>query len=227
MKQRLHTGIKGIRSPGFTLVELLVTVTIVGILSTIAIGNVSRMKTRATVSAAKQNLATLANATQAFFADRGDYPHSFSYDSIIDMQSIVDRGGYLSSVDIPDPYQRDDPKDSLQTDLRSYGGWLNSAPLSRRGFVYVNYRDFLGPELPAFHGIGIYSVGPDRKDSWLSLYPLPETTQLLIRRKLLSALRFDTQQEVTVYNSTNGIHSDGDFGVFRGDFNGFIPKDAF
>ena len=38
-------------------------------------------------------------------------------------------------------------------------------------------------------------------------------------------VRSDALRPIVIYNPTNGLISEGDFGAFRGKFNAFIPKD--
>lgn len=210
---------------GFTLIELLTVVTILGVLAAIAVPTVSRAKTRAIVTAAKQNLSTLANSTQLFALDHGRFPHSIAYDSREDLNILTQGNEYISNVDIPDPFQRPQPIDQIETDYSGgFGGGAGVANV-HHGFVYVNYRDFLNPDIPEYNGIGIYSIGPDRADSWLSLYPLPETTQKTIRRNVLQTMGEQALRPVEIYNPSNGTISEGDFGAFRGQLNGFVPRD--
>lgn len=62
------------RRKGFTLIELLVTLAIIAVLLTIAspryVGNIDKAKE----SVLKENLATLRDALDKFYADTGSYP---------------------------------------------------------------------------------------------------------------------------------------------------------
>lgn len=209
---------------GFTLLELLTVMAILGILATIALPQFQRARTRALVTAAKQDISTLANAAQLFSMDTGYFPFSIQYDSIDDLLVLTRGAVYISTTNYPDPFQKPIVLDELETQFSDFGTNQRGSK-SKHGFVYVNYRDFLTPALPKFNGIGIYSIGPDRQDSWLSLYPLPDITQKSIRRSMLQVYGDNALQPVTIYNPTNGIISNGDFGAFRGEFQGFIPQD--
>lgn len=61
---------------GFTLVELLVVVTIVGILAGIAMVNVQNAQRKAAENTLKYNLHTLRKAIDDFYADKQRYPQS-------------------------------------------------------------------------------------------------------------------------------------------------------
>lgn len=58
---------------GFSLIELLIVVAIIGILVRMAIPKFSNTKEKATLAAMKSDLRTLVVAEEAFFADNRDY----------------------------------------------------------------------------------------------------------------------------------------------------------
>jgi len=81
---------------GFTLIELIIVVAIIGILATIAVPAMRTAPQRARESALKEDLYTLRSCLDQFHADRGRYPASL--DEVVSM-------GYLRSVPV-DPVTR-------------------------------------------------------------------------------------------------------------------------
>jgi prepilin-type N-terminal cleavage/methylation domain-containing protein len=211
---------------GYTLIELLTVVAIISILAVIAVPHYSNLKTRSLISTSKAQLRSLADAIETFQIDKGRYPASRYYDSKLDLAALANNGEYISSVDIDDPFQRPAPQDSLEGSSDFSSGAAQSSQ-SDSGYVYINYRDFLGNQLPTHDGVALYSIGPDHRDSLLSLFPLPKETQNSIRRNLIPVYGSYALQSVMIYSPSNGIYSDGDYGLFRGKFDGFIPKDFF
>ena len=67
---------KHIRQGGFTLVELLLVVAILGILATVAIMNVGGMGEEARVSATRTSIAAIEQAARMFEIRTGKYPDS-------------------------------------------------------------------------------------------------------------------------------------------------------
>lgn len=82
------------RERGFTLIELLIVVAIVGLLTSIAVGQYQRHLVTAREAVLKENLFTMRSQIQTYFADKGRYP--------ADLQALVD-----------DKYLRDVPVDPI------------------------------------------------------------------------------------------------------------------
>jgi len=66
--RKLHT-----RRGGFTLIELMIVVAIIGILAAIAIPNFLKFQLRSKTGEAKTNLAALRTAEEGYFAEYGVY----------------------------------------------------------------------------------------------------------------------------------------------------------
>ena len=66
------------RSGGFTLIELMIVVTIIGILATIAIPKFADLIRKSNEGATKGNLGALRSALSVYYADlEGQFPASF------------------------------------------------------------------------------------------------------------------------------------------------------
>ncbi len=71
---------------GYTLLELMIVVSIVGILVTLAIPSFQQSAMKAKEAALKQNLFTMRAVIDQFYADRGDYPSSL--DALVESKYI-------------------------------------------------------------------------------------------------------------------------------------------
>lgn len=61
------------RSSGFTLIELMIVVAIIGILAAIAIPNFIKFQLKAKTSEVKSNLAAIRTAEESYYAEYGTY----------------------------------------------------------------------------------------------------------------------------------------------------------
>lgn len=92
---------KGRNQAGFTLMELIVVMAVIGLLTAIAIPRFTRAPRKAREAVLKTNLHTMRECFDQYFADKSYYPDS--------LQTLVDEG-----------YLREVPKDPF-TD--SSGDW--------------------------------------------------------------------------------------------------------
>lgn len=81
---------------GYTLLELMIVVAIVGILVTLAIPSFQQSAMKAKEAALKQNLFTMRAVIDQYYADRGDYP--------VSLESLVEEK-YLRAIPV-DPFTK-------------------------------------------------------------------------------------------------------------------------
>ena len=86
------------REQGFTLVELMIVVTIAGILVTLAEPSFRHSVVNAREAVLKQDLFTMRDAIDQFRADRGKYPIA-----LLELKEV----GYLKRIPV-DPFTRSD-----------------------------------------------------------------------------------------------------------------------
>ncbi len=85
------------RQDGFTLLELIVVIAVIGILATIAMPSLTQAPLRAKEAVLKTNLRTLREVIDQYYADKGHYPESLE---------VVADEGYLRDVPL-DPITND------------------------------------------------------------------------------------------------------------------------
>ncbi|HYG62838.1 MAG TPA: prepilin-type N-terminal cleavage/methylation domain-containing protein [Thermoanaerobaculia bacterium] len=77
------------RESGFTLLELIIVVAIIGILATVAMPALKDVPRRSSEAVLKNNLRTLRDVIDQHYGDKGKYPTS--------LEALVE-GGYLRKI---------------------------------------------------------------------------------------------------------------------------------
>lgn len=120
---------KLLRLPGFTMIELLIVISIIAILAAAIIPNFIGFDTEARVSATKSNLDTLRTRITLFRAKEGRYPGSL--DDLLN-RTYLDAG-------VQKPYLQKIPKEmvSIKSGSTQHQAQRSDAPLTNEGgWVY-------------------------------------------------------------------------------------------
>jgi general secretion pathway protein G len=76
---------------GFTLIEMLIVIAIIGIIAGIAVGQFRQTPQRAKEATLKEDLFVLRDVIDQYFTDKGKYPET--------LQSLVD-DGYIRKIPV-------------------------------------------------------------------------------------------------------------------------------
>lgn len=127
---------KASASAGFSLLEMIIVVTMIGILAGIALPNLIQQPTRAKESVLKNNLRTIREVIDQFHGDKGHYPESLDalveeeYLRTVPIDPILGEAEWEliyqeeDFEDYDDPYEDDsfDEFDDWDVDPESSGG---------------------------------------------------------------------------------------------------------
>jgi prepilin-type N-terminal cleavage/methylation domain-containing protein len=112
--------------PGFTLVELLVVVGIIGVLSAIAVPQYTRYRRGAQNTAAKEAAHSVAVAQEAFFIGQSKYTPSYA-SLVADGGLIIDYNVLYGPIIV-----------TIITDPPSYSFTLNHFAVGSKTFTYAS-----------------------------------------------------------------------------------------
>ncbi|TAM89585.1 prepilin-type N-terminal cleavage/methylation domain-containing protein [bacterium] len=88
------------RSPGFTLMELMVVVAIISVLATVIIPNFIHARAQGVTAACESNLRQIATAMELYYADNGTYPNSGTVTPTLFAGGVAPAESYLGQTPI-------------------------------------------------------------------------------------------------------------------------------
>ena len=138
--RRAATTARARRSAGFTFIELMVVITLIGLMSAVVVANLDGMTDRSSLSSAARKLGNMLLSVRDTAASQGR-------ELIVEID--VDKQRWRT-VDIPSPADVPDPRD--RADMTYYGTWqqppygvvldsleFNRKDVDRKGLVTLSF----------------------------------------------------------------------------------------
>lgn len=208
------------RRRGFTLIELLVVLTVLMIVSAMALPRLQEVRLRAMVTQAQVHVRQTSQGLELFAADHRLYPTSsptfpedplalFSHSQLRGLTTPV---AYVNSEALGDPFGLVRPQ---SPNLNSNDFPELEAPNTRRSLLYFDYLTLSERrQNPAIRrqGAAVVSIGPDAQDS-LGVYR-PFSPSFFAATFPGTGIQHPYD---TVYSPTNGSRSGGDIAAFAGE----------
>lgn len=105
---------------GFTLIELLVVISIIGVLSTIALTSLNGAKMKARDAKRLSDVSQIKKALNVYYYSHGTYPEESSSDGDVEW-SYEDGGDFLGALVTDGHFQGNTPLDPTNSTSYSYG----------------------------------------------------------------------------------------------------------
>lgn len=141
--------INKINRNGFTLVELLVVISIISILTIISMGSYRSIQIKARDGQRKSDLNAVSKALMLYFSDKGVFPASFPFGNI----SVGFTGG--NGI----VYMRQTPLDPRNESANGYQYVYIVDATFKKFNLYTNLENTKDSQCQLLNGVGIYSVG--------------------------------------------------------------------
>ncbi|MCG3198511.1 MAG: type II secretion system protein [Candidatus Omnitrophica bacterium] len=211
---------------GFTLVETLVVLTIILIVSAIAMPQYWSLREKAMVTQARANVRQTVQALDLYAADFRAYPATapvFPEDPLAllshsQLRRLTTPVAYLSPAALADPFGLILPQPGGPATSSNDFPEL-TVPNAQRSLLYYDYPSLaIRRRLPILSrfGASVVSIGPDTRDSYGVYRPFgPDFFAAFLPSPRLRH-PYDT-----VYNPTNGTGSAGDISGFAGEASHF------
>lgn len=142
------------RQGGFTLIELLVVISIIGVLSTVAMTSLNGARTKSRDVKRKAEIAEIRKALELYYADHGNYPRSDGALSPNDGWSNSNDASWNDLQTALAPYMQILPRDPVNTS----SGWPNTG-----SYTYTYYS--LGYDCNQQWYMIVYRLEADRPTS--------------------------------------------------------------
>jgi prepilin-type N-terminal cleavage/methylation domain-containing protein len=213
---------------GFTLLELLVTSSIILVLIAISLPQLITMRTRGYVVAARANIRNLTVGIESYFADHNRFPETkprmpedpFGLLSDQQLSSLLAPSAYVARECLRDPFGTIESQ-ILQIRLTNGNDFPKvRQPNLQQSLLYFHYPSLANRlRLPSIrtNGSSVISIGPDRLDSLGAYRPFGEDVFLEHFPGTGITHPYDT-----VYDPTNGTSSSGDIGGYMGQARRFL-----